>query len=344
MSPLDTLESRSDTAHPRPITATARTVAYATGLMVALALGVAWGPTPLSLTAILHALLHPYARSVTAVIVWQIRLPRVLAAAAVGGALATAGTVMQSLLQNPLADPYVVGASSGAGLGAIVAGLVMPGLAAVPTGAFIGALMAVWAAWTVAHGRDRVSMLSLILAGYALGVLFSAVATFLLIEHQTSLTTIFAWELGGIHGLTWRPLGVAVAIMVLAMGLILPRIPELNALLLGDEVAHGVGVPLARTQTTLLLAASLLTAASVYLAGLIGFVGLVIPHLVRRLSGPEHQRLLPYGFITGAIFLVLADALAERLPPVGTVPVGLVTAVLGAPYFLYLLGRRGRVF
>lgn len=326
----------------RRLSAGARTALYGVGLIVALMFGVAYGPTPLSVAAIVHALLHPYARSVAAVIVWQIRLPRVLAAGAVGGALATAGTVMQSLLQNPLADPYVVGASSGAGLGAIIAGLLVPGFAAVPLGAFLGALTAVWVAWTIARGRDRVSMLSLILAGYALGVLFSAIGTFLLIEHQTSLATIFAWELGGIHGLTWRPLAVATVIIALATGMILPRIPELNALLLGDEVAHGVGVALGRTQTTLLLAASLLTAASVYLAGLIGFVGLVIPHLIRRLSGPEHQRLIPYGFITGAIFLVLADTLAERLPPVGTVPVGLVTAVLGAPYFLFLLARRGR--
>lgn len=308
-------------------------------LIAAVAFGLVHGSTDISLGSVLDAIAHPH-RGIVAVIIWQIRFPRIVASALVGASLAVAGAVMQALLQNPLADPYIVGASAGAGLGAIGAETLVPGMALVAPGAFVGALVAVFLAWMLARGRGRSPMLTLLLAGYALSILFSAVSTYLMLRNQDSLSTIFAWELGGIHGVTWSVVRVSGAIMVLAGALIVPHLKHMNALLLGEDVAHSVGVPVPRVQATLLLAASLLTAAAVYLSGLIGFVGLVMPHLVRRLSGPEHERLIPLSMLAGATFLVLADTVAEHLPPLGTVPVGLITAFIGGPYFLYVLARQ----
>lgn len=308
-------------------------------MLAAVAWGLIHGSTPIAIPTVYHALVHPH-RGIISVIIWQIRMPRVVAAALVGGSLAVAGAVMQALLQNPLADPYVVGASAGAGLGAVATEMISPGMALIAPGAFIGALVAVFLSWILSRGRGRSPMLTLLLAGYALSVLFSAVSTYLLLQNQTSLSTIFAWELGGIHGMTWPRVGVAASIMGSAALLLIPHLKHMNALLLGEDIAHGVGVPVRRTEAVLLLAASLLTAAAVYLSGLIGFVGLVIPHLVRRLSGPEHERLVPFSLIAGATFMMLADTVAEHLPPLGIVPVGLITAFLGGPYFLFVLTRQ----
>ncbi len=304
-----------------------------------MAVGLVHGSTVITLSQVWHALLHPH-DGILSVIIWQIRFPRIAAAALVGGGLGVAGAVMQALLQNPLADPYIVGASAGAGLGAIGAESMVPGTVWMAPGAFIGALVAVFLAWTLSRGRGRSPMLTLLLAGYALSVLFSAVSTYLMLQNQASLETIFAWELGGIHGMTWATVRLSAAIMALAGLILMPSIKTMNALLLGEDVAHGVGVAVRRSEALLLLSASLFTAAAVYVSGLIGFVGLVIPHLVRRISGPEHERLVPFSFLAGATFMVLADTLAEHLPPLGVVPVGLITAFLGGPYFLYVLARQ----
>jgi len=319
-------------------------VLWLVALVVSMALGLVHGSTVITMPQVWHAVLHP-ASGIIAVIIWEIRFPRIVAAALVGGGLAVAGAVMQALLQNPLADPYIVGASAGAGLGAIGAETVAPQMALMAPGAFIGALVAVFFAWSLSRGRGRSPMLTLLLAGYALSVLFSAVSTYLMLQNQTSLSTIFAWELGGIHGMVWAKVRVAAVIMAVSGLILVPQIKTMNALLLGEDVAHGVGIPVRLSQALLLLSASLFTAAAVYLSGLIGFVGLVIPHLVRRLSGPEHERLIPFSFLAGATFMVLADTLAEHLPPLGIVPVGLITAFLGGPYFLYVLARQqGRRF
>ncbi len=343
MTGLDPTQSRMPTK-ARGWNTAAKFAGWSLVLLAAVAVGLLHGSTPIAPDQVWHALLHPHA-GILSVVIWQIRFPRIVAAALVGGSLAVAGAVMQALLQNPLADPYVVGASAGAGLGAIGAETVAPGMALVAPGAFVGALVAVFLAWSLSRGRGRSPMLTLLLAGYALSVLFSAVSTFLMLENQTALTTIFAWELGGIHGMTWPVVRTATIIMAGAGLLLLGHVRTMNALILGEDVAHGVGIAVGRTEAVLLLSASLLTAAAVYLSGLIGFVGLVVPHVVRRLSGPEHQRLIPFSVLAGATFMVLADTLAEHLPPLGTVPVGLITAVIGGPYFLYVLARQpGRKF
>lgn len=308
-------------------------------LLGALGVGLAHGPTPIGLLALARAIWHP-GPSLTSVIVWQIRMPRVLAAALVGGGLAGAGVLMQALLRNPLADPYVVGASAGAGLGAILTEEFLGGLAA--GGAFVGAMAAVFTAFLLARGRGTVQVLTLILAGYAVGVILSAVSLFLMLMNRRTLSTIFAWEVGGIHGMTWGQVGLAATLIGVGLVLAFWETPAMNALLLGEDQARHLGVSVERTQFLILLWASLMTGAAVYLSGLIGFVGLVVPHVVRRRVGPDHRRLLPLAFIWGASFLVLADTLAESIPGIGTVPVGLITAFLGGPYFLWLLVRTQR--
>lgn len=308
-------------------------------LLASVAAGVAHGPTPLSLATILSVLVHPTGH-LASVIVWQIRMPRVMAAALVGAGLAASGVAMQALLRNPLADPYIVGASAGAGLGAVLTATVVGAL--VPAGAFVGALAAVAATYAVARSRGQVETLTLILAGYALGIMLAAVQTFILLLHQHSLATVFSWEAGSIHGMTWTPVGLAALLILPAALLLVPLTPAMNALLLGDEAASHLGVHVSRLQLLLLALASVMTAAAVYLSGLIGFVGLVIPHVVRRLTTADHRQLLPLAILWGAAFLILADTLSESVPGVGAVPVGLLTAVLGGPYFLWLLVRTQR--
>ncbi len=341
MTNLHQPTSAAERRSPAQRRGTARWFIWVLACLMALLLGVVHGSTAIPLGAVLTALIHP-GRGIVAVIVWQIRLPRIVAAALVGGALASAGATMQALLQNPLADPYIVGASAGAGLGAVVVETVLPGTLLMAPAAFFGALFSVFLSWTLSRGRGRSAMLTLLLAGYALSVMFSAISTFLMFAREQSLSAIFAWEMGGIHGMTWTTVAVTGVIMLLGLTLLVPERRHMNALLMGEDVALSVGVPVRRSQGILLLSASLLTAAAVYAGGLIGFVGLVVPHVMRRLVGAEHERLLPMTFLAGATFLMLADTLAENLPPLGLLPVGVITAFLGGPYFLYLLADRGR--
>jgi iron complex transport system permease protein len=310
-------------------------------LVLALLAGIMHGPTPIPLHTVVDRIISPNA-SIDSVIVWDIRLPEVIAAALVGGGLAVAGAVMQALLKNPLADPYIVGASAGAGLGATLMQEFLPFYNMMAPGAFVGALMAVFLSYLLSRGRGTTSMLTLILAGYAVGVILTSVMTFLMLLNREDLTTIFAWEIGGINGVTWGQVFVVVLLMTLSLVVIWPFAHDMNALLLGEEQAHHLGVPVRRVQFVLLVSASLLTGAAVYISGLIGFVGLVIPHVVRRLNGPNHRQLIPLAFLIGAAFLTLAEIVATAMPVIGPIPVGLVTAFLGGPYFLYLLVRQNR--
>ncbi len=306
-------------------------------LIMALLAGISYGPVPLSWHQLQQILETPQKPSIAGIIVWDIRLPRLITAAVVGGGLSMAGAVMQALFKNPLADPYIVGASSGAGFGAVIVTLFWPASGFLGIGAFIGALATVFFAYLLARGEGRVHMLTLILTGYALSLVLGALTTFVMLAHRESMNQIFAWELGGIHGISWHHLFWPVILMLATSLAILPSAPELNAYYLGEEQAHYLGVNVPLSQSVLLILTSLLTALAVYLAGLIGFVGLVIPHVVRRLYGSDHTTLLPIVFVMGAVFLVAADVIAEHVPRIGMVPLGLVSAIIGGPYFIYLL-------
>lgn len=275
-------------------------------------------------------------------IVWELRLPRVLAGMVVGAGLACAGAVFQALLRNPLADPYIIGPAAGASLGAIAA-LLMPvaafgwvGLGLVQLLAFVGGLAAVAIVFTVARGQGGTPVVTLLLAGYAVSAILSAAVAVLIFNAGDRLGAVVSWLLGSLGGASWARVGFAAPLIVLSFTLLLLRWRRLNALLLGEAQAAHIGVDVEREKRILVGLAALATSAGVAISGTIGFVGLVVPHLVRLVVGPDHRLLLPASMLYGAALLVLAD-LGARLA--GGIPVGVVTALIGAPFFLWLLRR-----
>lgn len=334
--------------------ASARRVGLAAGaglaaLALVLVAGVALGPVaipPAETIAVLGRRLlglelpASVSPAVETIIV-DLRLPRVLTAMVVGAGLGIAGATLQGLLRNPLADPYVLGTASGAALGAAIAVLVPVRILVLEFGllhglAFVGALGAIGLVYRLARLTPLTPLTSLLLTGYAVGSLLAAGLAMAMYLSGASLRQIFAYLLGGLEGASWLRLAVA-APLVLGAGLAMTtRARALNGLLLGEEAAATLGVDVRRERAILLGLAALATAAAVAIAGLIGFVGLVVPHLVRLVVGPNARHVLPLSALGGALLLALADLGARSL---GNLPVGVVTAVLGAPFFLALLRR-----
>ncbi|HEY8491422.1 MAG TPA: iron chelate uptake ABC transporter family permease subunit [Dehalococcoidia bacterium] len=280
-------------------------------------------------------------------IVWDIRLPRVLLAGLVGGTLAYAGAAYQGVFRNPLADPYLIGVAAGAGLGATIAFLLpldfaFYALSPVPALAFAGGLLAVALSYGLARTGTVVPTATLVLAGVAVSSLATAGMSFLFMLAGDDLRTIFAWIMGGMNGAGWRQVGLLVPYSALAAAVVLVHGRVLNVLQLNEEEARQLGVNVERTKLLLIAAASLATAAAVSVSGLIGFVGLVVPHAVRLLWGPDYRRLVPLSMVAGAVFLITADLVARTAVSPAELPVGVVTAFSGAPFFLFLLRRRSR--
>lgn len=291
-------------------------------------------------------------RAADETIFFQIRLPRVVASALVGAALATAGVLFQGLLRNPMADPYIIGTSAGAALGATVA-MVLPielsllGFGLVPLAAFIGALGTVLLVYNLARIGGKTPIVSMLLAGFVVSALLTSVISFMMaISDQLDLNirSVFSFLMGHISVVGWE-WAVFIAPLVVA-GVVVARFfaYHLNAFSLGEEGAAYVGVEVERDKILILALGSLLTAAAVSIGGLIGFVGLVMPHAVRLVLGPDHRLLLPASALAGAIFVVFADLLARVVLAPTEIPVGVVTAVVGAPFFLYLLRRSRREY
>jgi iron complex transport system permease protein len=310
--------------------------------------GVALGSVPISaadtLAVITHRLFGWPAQSWPAsveTIVMELRLPRVMTAIAVGVALSLAGATFQGLLRNPLADPYVLGTASGAAFGAAVAMLVPVQLALLGFGlihvfAFAGALVAVAVVYRLARIGSLSSMTSVLLTGYAVGALLAAGLAVTMYLSGSNLRQIFTYMLGSFALASWPHVLIGLPVIGAGSAVILLRARALNALLLGEETAAHLGLDVRRERLLLLAAATLITGAAVAMSGLIGFVGLVVPHLVRLVVGPNARALLPLSAIFGGAFLAFADLVA-RIP--GELPVGVVTAAVGAPFFLYLLRR-----
>jgi iron complex transport system permease protein len=280
----------------------------------------------------------------TETIVWELRLPRVLTAALVGAGLAVAGATFQGIVRNPLADPYVLGTASGAALGAAVAVLIPIRIELLSFGllqllAFVGALAAVGAVYRLSRVGGASPLTSLLLTGYALGSLLAAALAMAMYLSGAALRQIFSYLLGSFDGASWPELGGAVPIIAIGSALIMVRARALNGLLLGEEAAIHLGVDVRRERAILLALASLVTAAAVSVSGLIGFVGLVVPHVVRILVGPNARLVLPLSALGGAVLMVSADLVARLL---GEIPVGVITACVGAPFFLVLLRRAQR--
>jgi iron complex transport system permease protein len=280
------------------------------------------------------------------VIVWQDRMPRSVVAAAVGAGLAVCGVILQSLLRNPLADPFLLGISSGASTGAVVIGVLGLGNAALGLsgGAFIGALVAfglvLLLARTAGGGTDRV-----ILAGVAITQLFSALTSFVIFAFADSDETrgVMFWLLGSLEGVRWDDARLTAVVTVVALTACMFAAHALDAFTFGDEVAASLGISVSRVRAALLIITALLTAALVSVAGAVGFVGLVLPHAARFLVGPSHARLLPVSALLGAVFLVWVDALSRVAFHPTPLPLGVGTALVGVPAFIAILfSRKGR--
>lgn len=280
-------------------------------------------------------------------IVWEVRLPRVVMAGLVGATLALSGATYQAVFRNPLADPYLIGVAAGAGLGA-TAVIVSPldytvgGVSLVPLAAFGGALIAVTLAYALARVGRTVPTVTLILAGVAISSIATSAMSFLMITHSHRLLSTLTWLLGGFNLSEWGKLWWLLPYVLPAAAIILLYGRILNVLQLDEEQAQQLGVNVERVKLLLLGAASLAAAAAVSVSGLIGFVGLIIPHAVRLLWGPDYRQLLPMSMILGAAFLILADLLARTVNSPSEIPVGIITAFCGAPFFLYLLRMRQR--
>jgi iron complex transport system permease protein len=280
------------------------------------------------------------------IIAFQIRLPRLLLAACVGAALAMAGVAFQGLLRNPLADPYIIGTSSGASLGAvlsIVLGLheSFLGISPIPFMAFIGAIASMIAVYLMAQKNGKLPMDTFLLAGVIVGSFMGALVSFLMTIAQEDLPKIIFWLMGSFSGREdWKYILILLPYLIPGSIILYLYSHHLNLLTMGEESALHKGIDVERTKIIIVLAASLVTAAAVSVSGLIGFVGLMIPHVMRMILGPDHRILLPASALAGAIFLALTDTMARTLFLPEELPVGVITALLGAPFFFILLRMR----
>jgi len=276
-------------------------------------------------------------------ILWSIRLPRLCTALIVGSGLAIAGAALQGLFRNPLADPYVLGIASGGAFGAALAMWLVGHIAFGPTmGSFLGAILAGLLLLTITKKQGGLDLYAVLLAGVAIGLLFSALLSFVLVLAENRAGDILVWLLGSVGHTDWHQLGAMSTLFVLGMIPLLLLSRTLDTIQLGENTARGLGVDVDRVKLVILLCTSLLVASAVAYCGLIGFVGLVVPHCVRLLIGPDHRRLLILSGFGGALLLVGADLVARLIMADREMPVGVVTALVGGPFFLFLLGRGRR--
>lgn len=300
------------------------------------------GPMALSPREVVSVLFSPVEDAATSV-VWSIRLPRVLLGVLVGGGLAVAGAALQGLFRNPLADPGLIGVSSGAALGATT-GILLGSLAwMVPGAAFVGGLVATLLVLAMGRRDGRVNVAAMLLSGIAINAVCGALVGLLIFTaDDRELRTVTFWSMGSLGHATWPMLAVVLPLLLGGVAGLLFQAKALNALLLGDASARHLGVPVERVGRTVVLLASACVGAAVAASGIIGFVGLVVPHLIRLTLGPDHRQVLPLSFFLGGALLVLADALARVLVAPAELPLGILTAVIGTPVFILLLlrGRR----
>jgi len=280
-------------------------------------------------------------------IVMDIRLPRILLAALVGASLALAGAAFQGILRNPLADPYIVGTSAGAAVGGVLAIVFrikfhFLGLTAVAILAFLGALLAMYIIYKISLVGGRVPVETFILAGVVVGSFLWAMVSFLLTLARQNFQEVVFWLMGSTQNATWNGVIILFIYFIIGFAGLLYLAHPLNLLTLGDESAMHLGVEVEKVKNLIIVFATLVTAASVSSAGLIGFVGLMIPHVVRIITGADHRILIPVSAFAGAIFLIWVDTAARTMLSPREIPVGVLTAILGAPFFLYLLRKRIR--
>ena len=275
-------------------------------------------------------------------IIWSVRLPRVLLGVIVGAGLSISGASFQGLLKNPMADPYILGISSGAALGAAIA-IIMKletafiGFSGISIMAFVGALIAVTLVYNIGRIRSQVPVTTLLLAGVAVGQFLTAITSLLMVMYNRDMTKIIYWTLGSLAGKGWNPITTISMPMIVAMVILLFFSRDINIMLTGEESAKSLGVNVERIKVYILLLGTFITSMAVSVSGIIGFVGLIIPHIVRLIVGPDHRILLPASAIVGSIFMVFTDTIARTVISPMEIPVGIITAIFGGPFFIYLL-------
>jgi iron complex transport system permease protein len=327
----------------------------AAALLIALIVGVSVGPADLSPSLVGQALLarlpwHP-ALSVPPIdsaIVWQIRVPRVILGALVGAMLAGGGAAYQGVFRNPLADPYLLGVAAGGGLGATLIIVNNASIGLLPPAAFAGAVAAAAITYVLGSGAGRGGespgiggrTASIVLAGVAVAALLTAIQEYLQQQHSQTLPEIYSWILGELSLASWSDIVVILPYVVVSAGLLIAHRRLLDVLRVGEAEASSLGINVARLRLTVVLAATLGTAAAVSVSGLIGFVGIIVPHTVRMTAGASYRIVLPVSMVGGAAFLVLADVAARTVQAPAEVPIGVITAIAGAPFFLFVLRSR----
>jgi iron complex transport system permease protein len=317
-------------------------------LAASLLAGVLVGPVDLGAVNVIHATfahvfgLHSPLSGADDAILWQLRLPRVILAALVGGTLAVAGASYQGVFRNPLADPYLLGAAAGAGLGATVVVAYAPASAftgdLLPLTAFVGAGVAVAAAYVLGRSAGvAAGPAALVLAGVTIASFLTALQTFVQQQHVDTVQEIYSWLLGGLATSGWRDVGIVLPYAVVSWVVIIAHRRLLDVLSVGDEEAVSLGVNVARVRLAVVVAATVATAAAVAVSGLIGFVGIIVPHAIRLVVGGSYRLLLPLSVVVGAGFLVFADVIARTIISPAELPIGVVTAFFGAPFFAIVL-------
>ena len=272
-------------------------------------------------------------------IFWNLRMPRIVLSALVGAALSVCGAAYQSVFRNPLTDPYVLGISSGASLGAAIA--ILLGLEAYLLGvgacALVSGLLTILVIYRIASIGNRMHTTTLLLTGVCITFLMSALISFLMVLRQDKMDSIIFWTMGSLASASWTDVAIVAPVVAVGIGVVLYHCRDLNLLLAGSETAKSLGVEVERVKKVLLLATTLMVAFCVSTCGVIGFVGLVVPHCIRLVSGPDNRRIVPYAIVVGALFLLLCDTMARTLLMPAELPVGSLTALVGAPLFIYLL-------
>jgi len=281
-------------------------------------------------------------------IVWDIRMPRIILAGLVGAALAIAGATYQGLFRNPLADPYLIGVAQGAAFGAVLGFLLnisWQGLefGIIPIMAFIGAIVSVVIVYMIARVGKMLPVTTLILAGVALGAFFMALVSYMVTISEEQIHGVMFWLMGSFSLTRWSEVMVVLPIVLASIAVIMIYARSLNLIQLGEEQAQQLGVNVEKVKIILLAAATMVTAAAVSFVGIIGFVGIIIPHAVRLMWGADYRFLLPLSVLVGAIFMILADIVSRTIMAPSEIPIGIITALCGAPFFLYLLRQRTRM-
>lgn len=328
-------------------------------LILTITFAITIGPTKISpldvykiiikRTPFLGDLIRWGSSSVEEVVVLEIRLPRVLGAAIVGFALAVAGVVLQGLFRNPMADPYVIGISAGASLGASLAiafgfGLSFFGLLySIPLMAFLSALSTVLLVYGISRTGQGVPMLTLLLVGIAVNSFLLAIISIIRLVSGEAIYAIMAWIFGSLVACNWNYVKIALPFVIIGVAVIYVFARDLNIILLGEEQARHLGVDTDRLKRIMLASATLITAAAVSISGIIGFIGLIIPHMARILVGPDHRILIPSSALAGAIVLILCDTIARTILRPAELPVGIITSLIGGPFFVYLIRKRKRL-